>query len=144
MNDPPISAGPAPDESSPVRRKVLVVDDSPLMLEAAAAILESEGYAVRTAIDGVEAIDVVAEWRPSIVLLDVHMPRLNGVETARRLRIDHPPGSLGLMMMSGVTLDAAWMSHAKAAGFDDCIDKTADPDEWLASLQRLADVLDAA
>jgi hypothetical protein len=38
-------------------------------------------------------------------------------------------------MMSGMTLNEAWMRHAKAAGFDDCIDKTADPKVWLEKLR---------
>ena len=40
-----------------------------------------------------------------------------------------------LLMMSGMTLNEAWIRHAKAAGFDDCLDKTADPQSWLARLR---------
>lgn len=124
--------------------KLLVVDDSPLVRDSAAALLESEGYEVRTAAGGIEALAVVASWRPRIVLLDMHMPHLNGIETVRRLRLAHPGDAPAVVLMSGVTLDAAWRNHAREAGFDECIDKAADPEIWLAVLARLREAVEPA
>ena len=118
----------------PVRR-VLVADDNELVRESFSELLSAEGYEVRTAADGEQAVAVADDWHPDAVLLDIHMPRLSGLETARRLRASHPPQAMTLLMMSGMTLNEAWIRHAKAAGFDDCVDKTADPQSWLARLR---------
>ena len=116
--------------------RVLVADDSALVQQSVVALLRAEGYEVRTVSDGFEAIAAAAEWQPRYVLLDLHMPRLGGMEAAKRLRQAHPAGTMILLMMSGVALDDSWRSHARQAGFDACLDKTADPTEWLAAMRR--------
>jgi len=118
--------------------RVLVADDNDLVRESFVELLKSEGYDVRTASDGLQAVELAEQWRPQVVLLDIHMPRLSGLETARRLRAAYPPQAMTLLMMSGMTLNDAWIRHAKAAGFDDCLDKTADPRAWLARVRELA------
>jgi CheY-like chemotaxis protein len=123
---------------TPSARKVLVADDNDLVRESFVELLKSEGYDVRTAADGLQAVELAEQWRPQVVLLDIHMPRLSGLETARRLRAVYPPQAMTLLMMSGMTLNDAWIRHAKAAGFDDCLDKTADPRAWLARVRQLA------
>lgn len=60
------------------RPDILVVDDEPSHREVLALTIESGGYAVATAGDGFEAIDVVAEWGPRLVITDIHMPRMSG------------------------------------------------------------------
>ena len=58
--------------------RILVVDDDPTILELVAFCFDDEGYAVRTAIDGDEALRQVADWTPDLIVLDVQMPRLDG------------------------------------------------------------------
>jgi two-component system response regulator MprA len=65
---------------------LLVVDDEPALRETLARALTAEGYAVETAVDGVEAIERVSASEPDAIVLDVLMPRLDGIQTARRLR----------------------------------------------------------
>jgi two-component system response regulator MprA len=65
---------------------LLVVDDEPALRETLARALTAEGYAVETASDGVQAIELVSENEPDAIVLDVLMPRLDGIQTARRLR----------------------------------------------------------
>ncbi len=65
---------------------VLVVDDDPDILEAVCDILEAEGYRVARARHGLEALDRVDEERPSIILLDLMMPVMDGVAFAQALR----------------------------------------------------------
>jgi CheY-like chemotaxis protein/GAF domain-containing protein len=126
------AAAPVPDA-----RRVLVADDNDLVRESFVELLKSEGYEVRTAADGLQAVELAEQWRPQVVMLDIHMPRLSGLETARRLRAEFPPQSMKLLMMSGMTLNDAWVRHAKAAGFDACLDKTADPRSWLTRMREL-------
>jgi DNA-binding response OmpR family regulator len=59
-------------------RPVLVVEDDPDIREALAATLASEGYAVQTAPDGVEALRLIERTRPSLLVTDLHMPNLGG------------------------------------------------------------------
>lgn len=122
-------------QARPGAVKVLVADDNELVRDSFVELLQAEGYEVRSAVDGVQAVELADQWRPQAVLLDIHMPRLSGLETARRLREAYPPQAMTLLMMSGMTLNEAWLRHAKAAGFDDCIDKTADPKVWLDRLR---------
>jgi CheY-like chemotaxis protein len=136
---PALDGDAGADSAADPARRVLVADDNHLVRESFVELLESEGYEVRTAADGEQAVEIAEHWRPQVVLLDIHMPRLSGLETARRLRAVHGPQAMTLLMMSGMTLNDAWIRHAKAAGFDDCLDKmdkTADPQAWLARLRQ--------
>jgi two-component system, OmpR family, response regulator MprA len=67
-------------------RTVLVVDDEPSVRDALERALKAQHYAVTTAVDGRQALDVVADERPDLVLLDVLMPVMDGFEACRRLR----------------------------------------------------------
>lgn len=69
---------------------VLIVDDSPLVRQLLRYILESEGMSVREAGDGQEALDLLQRWRPDVVTMDIHMPRLDGYETTARIMQRHP------------------------------------------------------
>jgi two-component system KDP operon response regulator KdpE len=66
--------------------RVLVVDDEPQITRVLKTVLTSEGYQVRTAADGLSALTAFSEWRPHLVLTDLCMPHMDGVELCRRLR----------------------------------------------------------
>ncbi|HEY8933729.1 MAG TPA: response regulator transcription factor [Cyclobacteriaceae bacterium] len=66
--------------------KVLVVDDEEPILELLKYNLEKSGYEVKTAIDGVKAVDIAKKFIPDLVLLDIMMPKIDGVETCRLIR----------------------------------------------------------
>lgn len=65
---------------------ILVVDDDPLMLSIAARVLQEEGYQVETAGTGEEALRLAQEVEPDLLLLDVILPDVNGVEVSRRIK----------------------------------------------------------
>lgn len=69
-----------------IPQPILVVDDDPDILEALSEILESEGFEVDRAHNGVEALDQIASRRPRLVLLDLMMPVMDGFEVAQRLK----------------------------------------------------------
>jgi DNA-binding response OmpR family regulator len=68
------------------RGSVLVVDDEPTIAEVVARYLERAGYSTRIASDGLEAIEAAARQRPDLVVLDLMLPRIDGLEVMRRLR----------------------------------------------------------
>jgi DNA-binding response OmpR family regulator len=68
------------------RGSVLVVDDEPTIAEVVARYLERAGYRTRVAADGVAAIEAAARQRPDLVVLDLMLPRMDGLEVMRRLR----------------------------------------------------------
>jgi DNA-binding response OmpR family regulator len=66
--------------------RILLVDDEPNILLAIEFLLKKEGYSIKKAFDGLQALKFVASFRPDIVVLDVMMPELDGFEVARRIR----------------------------------------------------------
>jgi len=93
----------------------MVVDDDPTILDALRAVLTAEGYPVVTADNGREALDVATELHPSIVLLDLRMPELDGRAVAREL------ATRGLrpkiVLMSGLSSLEGAVREMGAAGF---------------------------
>lgn len=75
-----------PPEAVPLSRKVLVVDDEPGFVSLVRARLKAEGYEVIAAADGEEALLKVKDEKPDVVLMDILMPKLDGLKTLRRLR----------------------------------------------------------
>jgi two-component system alkaline phosphatase synthesis response regulator PhoP len=66
--------------------KILAVDDEPDILEIIAYNLAKEGYDVATASNGVDAIKIAKEFRPDLIILDIMMPKMDGIETCRQIR----------------------------------------------------------
>ena len=112
-------------------RRILIADDSPAVCESFAAILRDLGHEVRAAHDGQAAVDMATAWVPDFVMLDVHMPKINGYEAARRLRARFPsapqsPSPMRLVLISGANIDSGVLEAARQAGFDQCLDKLLD------------------
>lgn len=72
------------------RRRILVVDDEPTILESVATRLEAEGFDVEVARDGPEAVELAGRLRPDLVVLDVMLPGFDGLEVCRRIQADTP------------------------------------------------------
>jgi two-component system KDP operon response regulator KdpE len=69
-----------------VKRNILVVDDEPQITRVLRTALAGHGYSVRTASDGDEALEIMREWRPELVITDLSMPNMGGLELCRRIR----------------------------------------------------------
>ncbi len=74
------------DQTKATDRRVLVVEDDPLVLDTLVTALSDEGYRVSRAVDGMDAIGEVQQEVPDLVIADVHMPRMTGGQLVRRLR----------------------------------------------------------
>src|ERR1700758_224718 len=88
-------------ESSPPRASVLVVDDEPTIGEVVARYLERAGYSARIAADGPQALALSAQSPPDLVVLDVMLPGIDGLEVMRHLRAHEDPPRVILLTARG-------------------------------------------
>jgi two-component system, NtrC family, nitrogen regulation response regulator NtrX len=95
---------------------ILIVDDEEAIRSSLAGILEDEGYHTLAAADGVEALSLCARDLPGLVLLDIWMPRMDGIETLQRLKELHP--SLNVIMMSGHGTIETAVKSTKLGAYD--------------------------
>ena len=131
----PVVAGASPVEPMPDvshannpagRLRILVVDDNKAAANMLSIVIKMLGNEVRTAGDGQEAIEVAAQFRPDLILMDLGMPKMNGYEAARRIREQRWGRKMKLVALTG------WSQHeyvrrTKEAGFDDHLVKPVEP-----------------
>lgn len=112
-------------------RRILVVDDEPQITRVLRAGLSAAGYAVRTAADGEAALELFQDWSPHLVITDLSMPNLAGLELCRRLR---QASSVPVIVLS-VKQEEATKIEALDAGADDYVTKPFGMDELLARVR---------
>jgi CheY-like chemotaxis protein len=111
---------------------VLVVDDDSLVREAARIILENNGYSVREAPEGEAALASLAASRADIVLLDILMPRKEGLETLIELKQHYPDVTVYAMSASGARKGHDFLSIAAKFGAHGILPKPFTPEELLS------------
>ncbi|MBC7663596.1 MAG: PAS domain S-box protein [Caulobacter sp.] len=116
--------------------RVLVVDDNVDSAESLSQVMQILGYPVAVAHDGVEAAETAAEWRPSVVLMDIGMPRMSGLEAARALRARPGGERTWLIALSGWGQDED-RSKSRAAGFDHHFVKPVDVEALIELIRNL-------
>ncbi len=124
----PAAAESVAAESARSSARVLIVDDNRDAAQSLALMLDLEGHEVRTAADGLEALEVAEVFRPAVILLDIGMPGIDGYETARRLRARPWAKSALLCAQTGWGQEDD-KRRAHSAGFDRHLVKPVDPEE---------------
>jgi PleD family two-component response regulator len=119
---------------APEGAKILVVDDDPFILRLLEIELRASGFEVRTASDGAEGLARALEERPDLVLADVMMPNLDGLELTRRLRADPRTAGVPVIMLTARALSADKV-EGLAAGADDYVVKPFDAPELVARIR---------
>src|SRR6266542_4175689 len=122
--EPAMKPAPEPSEGPPMpsasgSRRVLVVDDNVDSAESMAVLLRLYGHDVRLAHDGEAALEEARSFRPDVMFLDIDLPKMDGYEVARRLRLEPAMGGLTLVAMTGYgqeeerrrTREAGFHSH---------------------------------
>ena len=118
---------------------VLIVDDDEFIRKLIATTLEDvTEFELYEAADGLEALEVARRERPSLVFLDVDMPRLDGIETCRRLREDDATDELTIVMLTATHGDRV-ESEAEQAGADLFLTKPFSPLDLLRLVDQLGD-----
>lgn len=119
------------------RPTVLVVDDERALAELTVSILELEGFEARLAHSAEEALGMVRQWLPQTVLLDIVLPRMNGVVAALRLAREFP--GLRIILISGQADLADLLEPARVAGYEfPVLAKPVPPDELVRFLRARA------
>ncbi|MEU8775165.1 response regulator transcription factor [Streptomyces sp. NPDC048606] len=116
------------------QQRILVVDDEPAVREALRRSLAFEGYGTRTAVDGLDALDQEREYAPDLIVLDIQMPRMDGLTAARRLRA---AGSVTPILMLTARDTVGDRVTGLDAGADDYLVKPFELDELFARVRAL-------
>jgi len=98
--------------------KILVVDDAPANIHVLAATLESAGYEVLAANNGVDACRIALKARPSLILLDIVMPDPDGLETCRRLKRDSITANIPILFLTARDANSSLVAAFQAGGVD--------------------------
>ena len=132
LERPPTSDGPKAAALSGSR--ILVVDDNKDSADSLGMLLRLKGNEIRTAYDGIEAVDVAETFHPELVLLDIGLPKLNGYEVARRIRQQPWGQDMILVALTGWGQDED-RRRSQEAGFNFHVVKPVE----LAALEKLLD-----
>ncbi len=114
----------------------LVVDDSLSARRALVEVLEDAGYAVQVARDGMEAVQVIETKRPQIVLTDLEMPRMNGIELATHLRAHRETADVPMIMITSRSTEKH-RRRALEAGINAYLTKPFSEDQLFTEIERL-------
>jgi PAS domain S-box-containing protein len=118
--------------AAPVRRRILVADDNVDSAASLAMMLKLMGNEVRTAHDGVEAVETAVAFRPDVILLDIGMPRMNGYDACRRIREQPWARGITIAALTGWGQEED-KRQSREAGFDHHLVKPVEP----AALEKL-------
>lgn len=115
-------------------KKILIVDDSETIRQRVAGALEQAGYEVATARDGVEGLVAIQDEKPAMVILDVNMPRMNGLALLEQLDVK----ALGLPVLLLTTeVEPALIARAKQAGARAWMIKPVNLDQLVATVRKV-------
>jgi DNA-binding response OmpR family regulator len=124
------------------RGSVLVVDDEPTIAEVVSRYLERAGYRTRIAADGVAAIEAAADQRPDLVVLDLMLPRIDGLEVMRRLR-EQDPERIAVILLTAKGEESDRVIGLRL-GADDYVVKPFSPAELVARVDAVLRRVDTA
>ena len=113
--------------------RILVVDDNAQNLKLARVLLQSEGYEVRTAVNAADARGVLGEFEPRLVLMDLQLPDLDGLELTRQLKAEPRWAKLKVVALTAYAMKGD-REKAMAAGCDGYVTKPIDSDLLLVTV----------
>jgi len=120
---------------------VLIVDDDPDLVETVSMILESKGYEVGKAYDGIEGEAAIKKRQPDVLVLDVMMPRKNGYQLCKELKADQATKGIPVVLLTAVgeAVPTTTYSHAEgmAVEAEDFIPKPVDAATLVQAVERL-------
>ena len=103
-------------------KKILIAEDNPVNRELLRELLEARGYAIEEAVNGQEALHMIAQSKPDLLLLDLSMPVLDGFATLKKIREDASMASLTVLAVTAYAMRGD-QEKAMGAGFDGYLTK---------------------
>ncbi len=132
----PSPQGTPNNESFLPQSTVLIVDDNAQNVELLQAFLESLPVKIATAVDGVDALEKVAEHNPDLILLDVMMPRMSGFQVCRKLKSDPKTKDIQILMVTALN-ELGDIEQASECGTDDFVSKPVNKFELVTRVKSL-------
>jgi CheY-like chemotaxis protein len=116
-------------------KRILVVDDEPDILKVIEVRLKAQGYEILTAVDGKEALDLIQQQKPDLVLLDLRLPVMDGYEVCRRMKSDNELKGIPVIILTATVPEklAQKMEELKA---DDYMTKPFVPENLLKKVKK--------
>ncbi len=136
LNPAPSASPKESAESFLPQSTVLLVDDNVQNLELLQAFLESLPVRLVTAIDGIDALEKVAEHKPDLILLDVMMPRMSGFQVCKKLKSDAKTRDIQILMVTALN-ELGDIEQANECGTDDFVSKPVNKLELLTRVKSL-------
>jgi CheY-like chemotaxis protein len=116
-------------------KNILVIDDDAFSRAAVQVLLEDEGYQVSCAVNGRDGLAIFRRLRPDLVVTDLIMPEMEGIETIRTLRSEWPGGSIIAMSGGARVGNADYLRMAKELGANAVLAKPFEPDDLIAMVE---------
>ncbi len=121
------------------KARILVVEDNPTNLDLMVYLLKAYGYSPQEARDGIECLEAVESECPDLILLDVHLPRMDGYETIRRIRSDSRLHSVPVVAVTALAM-VGDREKLLAAGFNGYIGKPIDPENFVSHVEAFLSI----
>lgn len=118
------------------KKKILLIDDSEITLAMEKAVLESRGYDVRATATLAEFEQTLQNWRPDLILTDIHMPEAKGTDICRVLKQEYDTQDIPIVLFSSLT-DAELGKLAEAVGADGYLSKANGLDKLAEKVDEL-------
>lgn len=115
------------------KQKILVVDDEPDIVETLKFRLESEGYEVVTAYNGLEALNKARNEKPDLIVLDIMLPKMDGYQVCRLLKFDERYSGIPVLMLTAKTQETDKITGLKT-GADEYMMKPFDAKELIRTI----------
>jgi CheY-like chemotaxis protein len=115
---------------------ILIVDDNATNLKLARVLLRSEGYVIRTASDAEGALAILADFRPELILMDIQLPGMDGIELTRLLKADRKTRSIRILALTACAMKGD-RERMLAAGCDGYVAKPLDVTELGRRIEAL-------
>ena len=116
--------------------KITIIDDDPDIVEVISTLLEGAGHDVSSSPAGVNAISIIRKKRPDIIITDLVMAEMDGLELCREIRKDRTLDKTSIIMVSART-DTIWKERAKDAGANGFIEKPFDAATFVRDVEAL-------
>jgi two-component system cell cycle response regulator DivK len=115
--------------------KILVVEDNERNMKLFCDLLEASGYRTLEATTGERAVELALEHRPDLVLMDIQLPDIDGIEALRRLRADERFSAAPVLALTAQAMEGD-RERFLAAGFDGYLSKPVDVTDFVATVRR--------